>query len=86
MDSEGVATRPSAYLATFTYQASADAAGTFSIELLHDDRDPAQRTFIFPTPPGAKIQIESTDAAVVTIDSAPRGRLTPSRSTGTPRR
>jgi hypothetical protein len=71
LDSPGVATRPGAYLATFTFQASPDAAGTFSVELLHDNRDPAQRTFIFPTPPGAKIEVESAAAAVVIIREKP---------------
>jgi hypothetical protein len=37
------------------------------VDLLHDDTDPAQRTFLFPSPPGAKIEVESTVAAVVTV-------------------
>jgi hypothetical protein len=69
LDSPGVATRPGAYLATFTFRTSDDAAGTFSVELLHDDRDPAQRTFIFPTPPGAKIEVEAANAVLVTVGS-----------------
>jgi hypothetical protein len=70
LDQPGVATSPGAYLATFTFKASPDAVGTFSVELLHDDRDPAQRTFIFPTHPGAKIELASAAAAQVTIEPA----------------
>jgi hypothetical protein len=70
LDQPGIATRPGAYLATFTFRASDDAAGTFSVDLLHDDRDPAQRTFIFPTHPGAKIEVAAAAAAQITIEPA----------------
>jgi hypothetical protein len=67
LDTPGVGVAAGAYLATLTLQASKDAAGRFSVDLLHDDTDPAQRTFLFPTPPGAKIEVESTVAAAVTV-------------------
>ncbi len=35
------------YLATFTFRASADAAGIFAIDLAHDHDDSAGRTFLF---------------------------------------
>jgi hypothetical protein len=70
LDEPGIETSPGAYLATFTFKASADAAGTFSVELLHDDRDPAQRTFIFPTHAGAKIEVEFANAALVTVKAS----------------
>jgi hypothetical protein len=56
-----------AYLATFVFRASADAGGTFIVDLLHDDTDPAQRTFLFPTPASGKIAIDSVTPAVVTV-------------------
>jgi hypothetical protein len=70
LDSAGIAAPAGAYLATFTFQVSADAAGAFTIELLHDENDRSQRTFLFPTPTGAKIQIESVKPAVVTVEPA----------------
>jgi hypothetical protein len=74
LDTPGIATHPGAYLATFTFKVSDDAAGTFSVELLHDDRDPAQRTFIFPTAPGAKIEVAAASAAVITVEEPARPR------------
>ncbi len=67
MDSEGVATAGAAYLATFTYRVSRDAVGAFSIDLLHDNTDPGQRTFLFPTPSRAKIAVSGTSAARVEV-------------------
>jgi hypothetical protein len=74
LDAPGVETAPVAYLATLTLRASKDAAGTFTVDLLHDDTDPAQRTFLFPTPAGAKIDILATKPAVITVQ-APRTRV-----------
>jgi hypothetical protein len=67
LDSAGLATRPGAYLATFTFRASADASGTFVVDLLHDASDSGQRTFLFPTPVGAKIAVGATTPARVTV-------------------
>jgi hypothetical protein len=67
LDSAGLATRPGAYLATFTFRASADASGTFVVDLLHDASDPGQRTFLFPTPVGAMIAVGATTPARVTV-------------------
>jgi PKD repeat protein len=67
LDTAGVETLSDAYLATFVFRASADAGGTFIVDLLHDDTDPAQRTFLFPTPASGKIAIDSVTPAVVTV-------------------
>jgi hypothetical protein len=73
LDTEGVETRIGAYLATFTFRFSPDAAGAFTLGLLHDDQDPAQRTFLFPTPAGAKIEVKSVIPAMIRVKSpAPR--------------
>jgi hypothetical protein len=75
LDAPGVKTAAGAYLATLTLRGSKDAAGRFTVDLLHDDTDPAQRTFLFPTPAGAKIDVQSTKPAVVTVQE-PRVRVT----------
>jgi hypothetical protein len=67
LDGAGVETQPSAYLTTFVFEASPDAGGTFTIDLLHDDTDPRQRTFLFTTAPGAKIAVQAAQPAVVTV-------------------
>jgi hypothetical protein len=64
LDSPGISTAPGAYLATLTFTASRDAAGTFRVDLLHDDSDPAQRTFLFPTAPGQRIEVLTTPAVI----------------------
>ena len=74
LDDPGITTSSGAYLATFTYRASKDAAGEFQIELLHDDTDPAQRTFLFPTWPGEKVEIMAAPSAMVTVQEAARAR------------
>jgi hypothetical protein len=66
---------PGAHLATFVFRASEDASGEFGVELLHDDTEVKQRTFLFPTSPGAKIALESS-AAKVRVQPA-RGRVNP---------
>jgi hypothetical protein len=35
--------------------------------LLHDDSDPAQRTFLFPTPAYDKIAVAGTNPAVIDV-------------------
>ena len=67
LDTAGVETSGGDYLATVTFRASEDAAGEFSIDLLYDENDPHQRTFLFPTRPGQMIDIVSTSAAVVSV-------------------
>ncbi len=54
------------YLATFTYRASPDAAGTFVVDILHDDADQDQ-TFLVGSELIDKIEVVRTDPAVVTI-------------------
>jgi hypothetical protein len=72
LDTPGVGVAAGAYLATLTFRASLDAAGHFSVDLLHDDTDLLQRTFLFPTPPGAKIDVAFVEAAVIAVE--PRKR------------
>jgi hypothetical protein len=67
LDAEGVGVPSGTYLATFVYQASSDAAGEFTIDVLHSDKDLAQRTFLFPTPSSGKIAIDATTSAVVRV-------------------
>jgi hypothetical protein len=76
LDGAGVPTRPGAYLATFVFRAGDNARGTFTVDLLHDNSDAAQRTFLFPTPPGAKIEIAATQPAVIEMAS---GKQSPQR-------
>jgi hypothetical protein len=75
LDSPGVAVPAGAYLATFTYQASPDAAGEFAVELLADRTDSTQRTFLFPTPAGSTITIPAVPPARIAI-GAVRARET----------
>ncbi len=51
------------YLATFVFQVSKDASGTFVVDLLHDD-DPSHRTYLFPTPANGRIDVTSEPAIV----------------------
>jgi hypothetical protein len=46
---EGVPAAGGAYLATFIYRVSTDAAGTFAVEVLHapPGQDGSRRTFLF---------------------------------------
>ncbi len=74
-DAAGSPTAARAYLATFTYRVSRDARGSFLVDLLHDNADPAQRTFVFPTPNRAKIEVSGTTPAMITV-VPDGGRLT----------
>jgi hypothetical protein len=74
LDGAGIAAPAGAYLATFLFQASPDAAGSFVVELLHDDTDPAQRTFLFPTLSQGKIAIETDAAAEIMVGKTGRAR------------
>jgi hypothetical protein len=67
LSSEGVATQPQAYLATFTFKAGPTAAGTFAIDLLYDDAHGSYRTFLFGTAANSKIQIVDSHPAEVTV-------------------
>ncbi len=59
LDGSGQAVGPG-YLATFAFRATADAAGTFAVELLHDEGEATHRTFLFPTPAQGRIVLEPT--------------------------
>ncbi len=72
LDGPGQPTSGPAYLATFTYRSSRDAIGTFAIDLLYDDADPKQRTFLFPTPNRAKIAISDANTATIEIAAPAR--------------
>jgi hypothetical protein len=72
----GVPVDDGAYLATFTYRAPADAAGTFSVDVLYDGGTalPQDRTFLFGEYAGL-IDVISTHSARITVLPAPgRGR------------
>jgi hypothetical protein len=72
----GVPVEDGAYLATFTYRAPADAAGTFSVDVLYDGGTalPQDRTFLFGEYAGL-IDVISTHSARITVLPAPgRGR------------
>jgi YVTN family beta-propeller protein len=59
-DQPGLPAPAGAYLATFVYSASRDAAGTFTVA-------PAERTFLFPTPVLSQIEISGVEAAVLVV-------------------
>ncbi len=64
---EGVRTPANAYLATFTYRASPNAAGRFVVDVLVDDPAGLGRTFLTPTKAGTKIEVTSVRAATITV-------------------
>jgi hypothetical protein len=67
LDGPGVATPRRGYLATFSYRVAADAAGTFVVELLHDDHAPTERTFFFASNMRDRIVIKHAQPAVIRI-------------------
>ncbi len=69
----GIEVAAGAYLATITIRVSDDAAGRFSIDLLHDDHDPQARTFLFATPMAGKIAVDGSTAVTIDIDAGRRG-------------
>jgi hypothetical protein len=75
LDAAGVPAAAGSYLATFTFRASKDAAGAFSIEILADAKDHSQRTVLFPTPADGWITVDSTTPAVVEVLPARSARL-----------
>jgi hypothetical protein len=83
-DPEGVPAAAGAYLATFTYRVAAEAAGTFTIEVLYDDAGgwtpggapravPQERTFLFGRY-GGLIDVTEAPPVSVTITPASRAR------------
>jgi hypothetical protein len=79
LDAAGVPAAAGSYLATFTFRATKDAAGAFSIEILADAKDRSQRTVLFPTPADGWITVDSTTPAVVEVLPARSARLKPRR-------
>ncbi len=71
-DMLGVAGQGDAYLATYTYRASPDAAGQFVVDVLHDESN-GDQTYLVAAH-GEQIVIESTTAAAI--------RVTPLTSVG----
>ncbi len=65
LDTPGVAVDPG-YLGTFTYRVPKDARGEFIVDMLHDDDDRQQRTYLFPTPADGRIVV-NTMPAVITV-------------------
>ena len=60
------------YLATLTLQASQDAEGTFTVDLLGDGSDAAHRTFVFTTDPRERIDVYVPGPAIVEVRRARR--------------
>jgi hypothetical protein len=75
LDGAGVPTPAGAYLATFTYRASKDAAGAFTVEVLADPQDASQRTVLFPTAADGWIDVESTTPALIEVQRARTDRI-----------
>ncbi len=69
IDGSGVATTDRAYLATYTYGISRNAAGTFVVDLLHAEAEHHQ-TFLIGAEPTDKIEVNRTTPAVITVVSA----------------
>ncbi len=67
MDTAGIRSSSTGYLATLTLRASPDAAGRFAIDILHDSKDPGHRTFLFPTPAHGLIEVVHVSAAVIHV-------------------
>ncbi len=57
LDTAGIAVHRGT-LATFTYRVSANATGTFTIDVRSDHTHPEHRTFLFPTPPTGRIDLD----------------------------
>jgi hypothetical protein len=74
LDGPGIDAPAGAYLATFVYRASADARGDFVIELQADRDDRTQRTFLFPTPAGGRIDVQAAPAIIRVSQSGGRFR------------
>ncbi len=68
LDAAGRGVESGGYLATFTYRASKHASGRFAIEVLHDDADPSQRTFLFATPANGENAIDAASPAYITVN------------------
>ncbi len=66
LDGAGVPVKPG-YLATFTYQVSRDAVGSFAIAVLDHDTNADHRTFLFPTTPRSTIAIHPTKPVQLTV-------------------
>ncbi len=62
-DEQGVETKGNAYLATFTYRVSADALGTFVVDVLQGDMN---QTFLAASSNG-KIELAPTTPAVIVV-------------------
>jgi hypothetical protein len=69
LDGPGIPAEAGAYLATFVYRASADAAGTFDVELLHGEGAALKqaRSFLFATPAASRILIGEARAAQIRV-------------------
>jgi hypothetical protein len=77
VDGTGVPAPAGAYLATFVFQATPDAAGAFAVEILADPADPGQRTFLFTSAPAAPRAVAPPAPALVTVESRDRSTFSP---------
>ncbi len=67
LESDGIAVNGRVYLASFTYRVEKDAAGTFLIDVLHNDNNPEHRTFLFATQLNGHIEITGTTPATFEV-------------------
>ncbi len=65
LDQAGIHVEPG-YLATFTYRATCDARGEFTVELHADRHDRRSRTFLMPTFPAHLLEIDSLPLTLAT--------------------
>ena len=67
IDTAGISIPAGTYLATFTYRAGRETGGKFVVDLLHDDTNPGQRTFLLGTPANGKVAITRVRPAVIEV-------------------
>ena len=67
LDGPGVAVSGTPLWATFIYKVSPDASGVFTVDLLHSDADPGQRSYLFATGSHEGIAISHTGTAQIRV-------------------
>jgi hypothetical protein len=67
LDGPGVAVSGAPLWATFIYKVSPDASGVFTVDLLHSDADPGQRSYLFATGSHEGIAISHAGTAQIRV-------------------
>jgi hypothetical protein len=67
LSSPGVETPPTSYLVTFVYQATRDARGEFTVDVVLGASPEVRPSYLFPTPAGTSIKIDATEPAVISV-------------------